>query len=94
MLSTRFLEITKLSHGCTCRILGFCLAFGCIFLLKTSLFILFYFLFARTITTIIIKLTLHYGVRIYALQSTHYIQPTYSMLLTDKRTLTNSLGLQ
>ena len=57
------------------------------------LLLLLLLLFAQTIATITIKLTLHYGVRIYALQSSHYIQPTYSMLLTDKRTLTNSLGL-
>ena len=40
-----------------------------------------------------LQLNLHYiteYVSQYSLQSTHYIQPTYSMLLTDKRTLTNS----
>ena len=64
----------------------------------TTYLLKLFFLFARTITTITIKLTLQlqkkvHGVRFYALQSTHYIQPTYSMLLTEKSTLTNSFGL-
>jgi len=44
------------------------------------------------VTVILVQLNLHYSyqnktvyrVRIYTLQSTHYIQPTYTMLLAEK----------